>query len=204
MLVPLTYCLRVLLACLPMCPIVSAQDITLPVSGRNVLEGVQLITESGTVSVYCIFRDKPVGYRYRVDEKSKPNRLTFEFLGVQRGSVAIPDIAQQPLFGIEVQDKSAPDSPNHIDTLVVSFLFTKLPRLAVTDRFNIVTFTYPTIPDEPAQQKPRKSRVLPWAAASTLAAVAAVTGVYFLTQDAPESQPVPDPELSTNDLPVRR
>jgi hypothetical protein len=180
-----------------------------------VLEGIQVSSEpskeSGsdvTVTCYFIFRDKPSSYFYEV--KRKANKLVFEFNDAQKGTSPIPSQKVSPLEGFEL-DQHKVDvnrevkglNPELHDQVSVSFNLSAIPKIHVSDEYNVISFSFKWSTD-PAKLKTLVDNAgqTNWGLVGGLAGGGAVVlgaALYYLLK--PPPPPPVAGALDTSDLP---
>jgi len=180
-----------------------------------VLEGVQVSSEPSKesksdflVTCYFIFRDKPSSYFYEV--KRKVNKLVFEFNDAQKGSSPIPSQKVSPLEGFELDQRKVDVNkevkglnPEWHDQVSVSFDLSAIPKIHVSDEYNVISFSFNWSTD-PLKLKTLvdNSGKTNWGLVGGLAGGGAVVlgvALYYLLK-APPGLPPPTP-LDTSDLP---
>jgi hypothetical protein len=180
-----------------------------------VLEGIQVSSEpskeSGsdvTVTCYFIFRDKPSSYFYEV--KRKTNKLVFEFNDAQKGTSPIPSQKASPIEGFEL-DQHKVDvnrevkglNPELHDQVSVSFSLSAIPKIHVSDEYNVISFSFKWSTD-PAKLKTLVDNAgqTNWGLVGGLAGGGAVVlgaALYYLLK--PPPPPPVAGALDTSDLP---
>lgn len=178
-----------------------------------VIEGVQVSSEPGekpdekVVTCYFIFQDKPSSYFYEV--KLKEKKIVFEFNDTKKSDAPINFSAEQPMKDFTVEQKQININKEikglkaeFHNQVRVTFNVTAVPKIQVSDEFNVISFTYKWTSD-PAKQKEfivvdPGPKVIIWSGAS-VATIGAGALVYFLFFG-PKPPPPPGP-LEIGDLP---
>jgi hypothetical protein len=194
----------------------NAQEAATTPSGpvqNAILEGIQITTEKGAapdekiVTCYMIFRDKPSSYFYDPDPKSK--KIAFEFNDTEKGSSPVPSQGEPPIKGFSVEQKKINVNaqvqglkPEWHDLTVVTFALDAMPKISVTDQYNIISFTYKwtTDPAKLSQYiEAKKRNILIPISLATVGGGGLGAALYFLLK--PEEGEKPLEPLSTDDLP---
>jgi len=193
----------------------AAADVTgeqAPKVQNAVVEGIQLSSEAGekagekVVTCYFIFRDKPSSYFYNVNQKEK--KMVFEFNDTEMGSSPIASVAEAPISGFELQKKRVNVNelikgltPEWHDLVQVTFALTDIPKITVTDQYNIITFSYKWNPaDKAAYTEAPKKHPAPIVLAATGGGLV-VGGIIAAVLIARPPAVVSDKPLPINDLP---
>jgi hypothetical protein len=196
-------------------PAAAAAAVTVNPVQSAVLEGIQISSEpskegnENVVTGYFIFRDKPSSYFYEV--KRKTNKLVFEFNDTRKGESPVESQKQPPIEGFELEQRKTDVNkdvkglnPEWHDMVSVTFNLSAIPKINVTDEYNVISFSYKWSTD-PQKQKALVDRKgsTNWGLMGGLAgggALALGAVLYFLLK--PPPPPVPDGALDTNDLPL--
>jgi hypothetical protein len=196
-------------------PAVSQQAAAAATVQNAVLEGIQVSSEPSKesktdflVTCYFIFRDKPSSYFYEVKRKTK--KLVFEFNDAQKGTSPIPSQKVSPLEAFQL-DQGKVDvnkevkglTPEWHDQVSVSFDLSAIPKIHVSDEYNVISFSFNWSTD-PFKLKTLvdNSEKTNWGLVGGLAGGGAVVlgvALYYLLKAPPP--PLPATPLDTSDLP---
>jgi hypothetical protein len=184
-----------------------------------VLEGVQISSEpskeekENVVTCYFIFRDKPSSYFYEV--KRKTNKLVFEFNDTQKGNSPVASQKVPPIDGfvleqgkIDVNKEVRGLNPEWHDMVTVTFDLSAIPKINVTDEYNVISFNFKWSTD-PAKIKAltdQKEKSNPGLIAGVTGGVVVAGGIagYFIWKAMGNRNGGGLTDLDTNDLPVHQ
>jgi hypothetical protein len=181
-----------------------------------VIEGVQVSSEPGekpgekAVTCYFIFKDKPSSYFYEV--KLKEKKIVFEFNDTRKSDAPINFSAELPMKDFTVEQKQINVNKEikglkaeYHNQVKVTFNVTSVPKIQVSDEFNVISFTYKWS-NEPLKQKEyivvdNGPKIIYWSAAG-----AGTIGLGVLAWVLYERS-IPPPQLGiipSDDLPAHK
>jgi hypothetical protein len=178
-----------------------------------VIEGVQISAEPGerpnekVITAYFIFKDKPSSYFYEVKVKEK--KVVFEFNDTKTSGAPVESVSEPPIRGFTVEDRKVNVNkeikglrPEYHNQIRVVFNVDAVPRVHVSDEYNVISFTYKWTTDSSKLDdyviKPPK--MWPWwAGGGTLAAGGGFAYWWFFIREKPVE---PLEELPITDLPL--
>jgi hypothetical protein len=118
-----------------------------------VIEGVQISSEPGersdekVITAYFIFRDKPSSYFYEVKVKEK--KVIFEFNDTKTSGAPVESVSEPPIKGFTVEDRKINVNkeikglkPEYHNQIRVVFNVRAVPKVRVSDEYNVISFTY--------------------------------------------------------------
>jgi hypothetical protein len=176
-----------------------------------VIEGVQISSEPGekpnekVVSAYFIFKDKPSSYFYEVKVKEK--KVIFEFNDTRTSGAPVESVSEPPIKGFTVEDRKVNVNkeikglkPEYHSQIRVVFNVAAVPKVNVTDEYNVISFTYKWTTDSSKLDdyviKPAKK--WPWWVGGGTVLAGGGAAAWWFTRPPP---PVEVKDLGISDLP---
>jgi hypothetical protein len=196
---------------------VTQQSVSVNAAQNAVLEGVQLSSEPSrephetVVTCYFIFKDKPSSYFYEV--KKKTNKLVFEFNDTQKGNAPVASQKLAPILGLEVEQGKVDVNkevkglnPEWHDMVTVAFNLSAIPKINVTDEYNVISFSFKWSSD-PARARSlsvHETKLNAGAVAGISGGILVAGGVagYFIWNAFKGRGPAAAGDVDTSDIPV--